>query len=83
MPKIKALTAEQENRQRIADNLALLKNSKNYNTRDMGKLIGKSHVTYQNREDNPLTLTIGEVLKICKHFGVEPEKFVNGILKIS
>lgn len=81
MPKIK-LTEQQKNIQRIADNLKLLQNSREYNSHDMGDIIGASNVTYLKRLENPLELRLDEILRICRHFKVEPEKFVGGVLTI-
>lgn len=81
MPKIN-LTEQQKNSQRIADNLRLLQNSREYTSRDMGDIIGISNVTYLKRLANPLELTLDEVLRICRHFKVEPERFVGGELTI-
>lgn len=82
MPRIKQLTEQQRNSQRIADNLKLLQNSREYTSRDMGDIIGASNVTYLKRLENPLNLTLDEVLRICRHFKVEPERFVGGVLTI-
>lgn len=82
MPKIN-LTEQQRNCQRIADNLRLLQNSREYTSRDMGDIIGISNVTYLKRLENPLNLTLDEVLRICRHFKIEPERFVGAELKIN
>lgn len=82
MPKIK-LTEQQRNSQRIADNLRLLQNSREYNSHDMGDIIGASNVTYLKRLENPMKLTLEEVLRICRHFKVEPEKFIGKELTIT
>lgn len=81
MPRIK-LTEQQKKCQRIADNLRLLQNSREYTSRDMGNIIGISNVTYLKRLENPLELRLDEVLRICRHFKIEPEKFVGGVLTI-
>lgn len=82
MPRIKQLTEQQRNSQRIADNLRLLQNSREYTSRDMGDIIGASNATYLKRLENPLELRLDEVLRICRHFKVDPEKFVGGVLTI-
>lgn len=47
---------------------------------EMGRLIGKSGVTYAARLRDPETLTIREIKMLCSYFRIDTAKFITDIL---
>lgn len=80
MPKLKP-TEAQKDRERMRRNLRLLQQlTANSTSEDMGKLINRSHTTWDNRIRNPDSLTWGEIRTLCTKFKVDTAKFCAGEL---
>ena len=75
-------TDKQKREERIRQNIELLQNSKHYSSQQMGVIIRKSHTTYIEKRKHPDKLTIEEVFKICEHFNISPDRFLNEKLSI-
>ncbi len=81
MPKIKPLTEHEAEVQRLRRNLKLVQGS--MTNEEMGRLIGRSDVTYAARLRDPETLTMREMRMICNYFKVDRAKFMTEELRIS
>lgn len=81
MPKIKPLTEHEAEVRRLKSNL--LKIQGRHSNDVMGKIIGRSGVTYAARLRDPETLTMREIRMICNHFKIDRAKFMIEELIIS
>ncbi len=79
MPKLKP-SEEQKDRERMHRNLKALQNIKDSTSADMGKIINRSHTTWDNRLKNPDSLTWCEIRKLCEKYNVDGVKFCFGEL---
>ena len=79
MPKV-ILTESQRENERLRNNLLMLQGKRTNN--EMGKIIGKTGVTYASRLKNPEDLTQKEVRLLCSYFQIERSTFVCGRLQI-
>lgn len=80
MPKV-SLTEHQKEVDRLRSNLEKVQGR--HSNEEMGKLIGRSGVTYASRLKDPETLTMREIRMICSYFKVDRAKFMTEHLSIS
>lgn len=81
MPRIKPLTEHEAEVRRLKNNLLKLQGRRT--NEEMGKLIGRSGVTYAARLRDPETLTMREIRMICNYFKVDRAKFMTEELTIA
>lgn len=81
MPKVKPLTEHEAEVKRLKSNL--LKIQGRHTNEEMGKLIGKTGVTYAARLHDPETLTMREIRMICNYFKIDRAKFITEELTFS
>lgn len=80
MPKV-TLTEHDAEVKRLRHNLEVLQGG--MSNAEMGKIIGRSDVTYAARLRDPETLTVRELRMICNYFRVDRAKFAVGVLEIT
>ena len=80
MPKV-VLTEHQREVERLRSNLEKVQGKRtNY---EMGKLIGRSGVTYAARLRDPEMLTLREVRMICDYFRIDRAKFMTSLMELT
>ncbi|MBR6242318.1 MAG: hypothetical protein IKQ90_02355 [Ruminococcus sp.] len=65
---------------RLRSNLEMLQGKRSND--EMGRLIGRSGVTYAARLRDPEQFTLREIRRICSYFGIDIVKFITGRLDI-
>lgn len=80
MPKV-FLTDSQKENDRLRHNLLILQGKRTNN--EMGKIIGKTGVTYASRLRTPEDLTQREVRLLCDYFKIDRKQFVTERLVVS
>ncbi len=81
MPKIKPLTEHEAEVKRLRANLEIVQGKRT--NEEMGKLIGRSGVTYAQRLKDPEQFTMREIRMICNYFKLNRADFIMNELKIS
>ena len=64
----------------LRHNFELVKGGKTYE--EVGKVIGRTGMTANNRARDPLNMTLAELFLLCKHEHVSPADFVGGELRL-
>lgn len=81
MPRIRPLTEHEAEVIRLRGNLEKLQGRRT--NEEMGRLIGRSGVTYAARIRDPETLTMREIRMICNYFKIDRAKFMTQELMIT
>ena len=79
MPKV-YLRPVDRFRDNLRFNFLLAKGGKTYE--DVGKIIGRAKSTVKARADDPLTMTLDELFRLCQHENIEPADFIAGKLQL-
>ena len=66
--------------EQISNNLKSLRVKKGLTQSDMAEIFGISRAQYNFHENNPYKIKLGNLLKMMRTLGYQPEEFLNNLL---